>query len=729
MCHLSFLIVVFITFSDSEAQLVPSIIGDTIRYELSIDEIAVNFSGRKRKAMAINSVIPGPTLRFKEGQFAIIYVKNNMDVETSIHWHGILLPNFQDGVPYLNSPPIMPGTIHRFEFPLKHSGTYWYHAHTGLQEQRGIYGSIIIEPKDEKLEYDHDLVLVLSDWTDENPDEVLRTLKRGSEWYAIKKGNVQSLDRVIAKGAFGAQLKMWAKRMPGMDISDVYYEAFLINGKPLQEYPQFNAHEKVRLRIINAAASTYFWLTFGGGAAQLVSADGLDVMPVQANKVLHAIGETYDFIVTIPEDKAVEVRATAQDGSGYVKAILGEGEIAEAMEVPKPDLIEMMKNMADMDMNSMHEEKDEMKMPKTMKGEHGSESMPHDQKMHEKSNMEHGNMQMVTGFSYDILKSSKATEFPEEFPVKQMTLNLTGNMWRYVWSMDGKVLSEVDKILIKRGEIVRVTLVNKTMMHHPMHLHGHFFRVLNQNGAYSPLKHTVDVPPMESITLEFEANEYGDWFFHCHILYHMMSGMARVFSYGDARDTRMREHSIKTLLYEDRHMFVWGEVELASNMVGIDVVSSNTRNQVSLDFEYGWNKNLEATLSYERYLGDFFRLYGGADLENEEENELSNLQVVGRVGVRYLLPFFINADLSVDHKIRPQLGLGTELLLFPRVAISGEWEWENDFGITQDLAADEKWAQEHSWNVALEITINKFIALTGGYNNRFGWGGGLSAEL
>jgi FtsP/CotA-like multicopper oxidase with cupredoxin domain len=229
--------------------------------------------------MTINGGIPGPNLEFNEGEFAIINVTNKMDVETSVHWHGMILPNFHDGVPYLTTPPIRPGETFQYKFALKQSGTYWYHSHTGLQEQRGVYGSLQINPKETDLEYDKDLVLVLSDWVDENPQSQLKNLKRGNEWYLIKKGQVQSLDKLIAQGAVGAKLKMAWQRMPDMAISDNYFDKFFINGGTSQEYPDFQPGERVRLRFVNAAAASYFWLTFGGEDPMLVSADGLDVAP------------------------------------------------------------------------------------------------------------------------------------------------------------------------------------------------------------------------------------------------------------------------------------------------------------------------------------------------------------------------------------------------------------------------------------------------------------------
>ena len=263
-------------------------------YNLTIEEDEITLAGVTAKAMTINGSIPGPVLEFNEGDLAIINVTNKMDEETSVHWHGLILPNFYDGVPYLTTPPIKPGTTFQYRIPINQSGTYWYHSHTMLQEQKGVYGSIIIHPKEKTLKYDKDLVVVLSDWTNEKPMNVLRNLKRGNEWYQVKKGTAVPLSRVISEGALGAQLKFWRDRMEGADIADIYYPAFLTNGKSLAEYPEFKPGEKVRLRFINASASTYYWLDFGGGNPMVVAGDGIDVEPVAKSRFLFGIAETYN---------------------------------------------------------------------------------------------------------------------------------------------------------------------------------------------------------------------------------------------------------------------------------------------------------------------------------------------------------------------------------------------------------------------------------------------------
>lgn len=288
---------------------------ENVTYKLLIEEKEIIIGDKPSQGMTINGSIPGPVLTFTEGDTAKIEVTNHMDVETSVHWHGLILPNFQDGVPYLTTPPIRPGETFTYNFPLKNAGTYWYHSHTGLQEQLGIHGSIVIKPKVQKLKYDHDVVLVLSDWTHENPDEVLRTLKRGSEWYGIKKKSAVSLYEAATGDALKGFFNMKSMRMPGIDISDIAYDAFLVNGKKEFHLESLKPGEKVRLRIINAAASTYFWTTFGGEKPLLISSDGMDVEPVKVSKVLHAIAETYDYLITMPESGAIEVKAWAQDSS------------------------------------------------------------------------------------------------------------------------------------------------------------------------------------------------------------------------------------------------------------------------------------------------------------------------------------------------------------------------------------------------------------------------------
>lgn len=758
-------------------------------YHLIIDYKKVNFTGKAVKAMTINNGIPGPNLVFDEGEYAIIHVTNNMDEETSVHWHGMILPNYFDGVPYLSTPPIRPGETFIYKFAIKQSGTYWYHSHTGLQEQRGVYGSIQINSKEKDFEYDKDLILVLSDWVDENPDNQLRNLKRGNEWYLIKKDQVQSWDKVIKQKAVGAKLKMMWQRMPDMAISDNYHDLFLINGQKKQDYPDFEPGEKVRLRFVNAASASYFWLTFGGEDPLLISADGKNVIPVNKNKTLISVAETYDYIVTIPSNGKLQIRATSQDGSGEASAYIGKGTTLEAPSVPKPDLIKLMKemmgmdmkmgapaakfrpqksdsikvmekysmsmdNMGEMDMEKAKSKSEEMQMDTSKdstqvyndKMEHSKTTdkmeVKDDKDGHSIEEIEGMNMvyvlpadkvigdPMKTGsnpsFNYNYLKSPIKTTFKEDKPVREMLFNLTGNMNRYVWSINGVPLSEASKIKIKQGEVVRITLNNLTMMHHPMHLHGHFFRVLNKNGEYSPLKHTVNVAPMQKVVIEFDANESGDWFFHCHVLYHMDSGMARVISYGTQRDERMKRFPLANLTAATNHLFTWAELTAASHMTEFFATTTNIRNQVRLRGEYGWNKNLEAELTYERYLNSYFRVFGGANLENKNEGSLNDLETTAVVGIKYFLPLLIDSDLRIDSKLRPQIGLSTATMIFRRVLLYGEFEYQMDFGWVNDLPGDSNLKGETTWQVGLEYFINRDWRINASYDNRFGAGAGMA---
>ena len=328
---------------------------EVVEYDLNISYKTLNITGKNVKAMALNDSIPGPTLRFQEGDVARIRFKNSMDVATSVHWHGILLPYRQDGVPYVASLPIEPGETKSFEFTIIQTGTYWFHSHTGLQEQRGVYGSIVITPKDgERVSSDQDKVIVLSDWTNENPDEILRTLKSGSDYYSLKKGTMQNLLGAAKEGALMDVFKRSQMRMPPMDVSDIAYDAFLANGKVEMTLPA-KPGEKIRLRFINSATATYFYLQFAGGPVQIISSDGKDVQPVKVDRFLMAIAETYDLIVTVPENGSYEFRATAQDGSGHTSIFIGSGKRILAPNVPKPDLYKMKMSMghSGMKMKSM----------------------------------------------------------------------------------------------------------------------------------------------------------------------------------------------------------------------------------------------------------------------------------------------------------------------------------------------------------------------------------------
>ena len=689
-------------------------------YNLEIDYKAVNYTGKEKMAMSVNNSIPGPTLYFKEGDVAKINVTNNMDVNTSVHWHGILLPNREDGVSYLTTPPITPGMTYTYQFPIKHSGTYWYHSHTGLQEQKGVYGSIVIEPKEQRADIekpDIEQVLVLSDWTDQNPHGVLRDLKRGSEYQSFKKGTTQTVLGVIKNKAVIENFKHSLRRMPPMDISDVAYDSFLINGEP-QSTLKLEPGKTVRLRIINAGGSTYFYLNYAGGNMKVIASDGVDVETFGTDRILMAVAETYDVILRVPQDGAYEFRATAQDGSGHASLFIGEGEEVFAQDIPKPNLYKM-------DHSNMMMDHSEMKMDESESddGDHTMETMAHED--HDMGNisqadMKHGLTEMdmsdtmsISGNPrplppYNKLRALEPTTLPSQNDTREVVLNLTGDMERYVWSINGRTLNEDDKILIRKGENVRFVLVNKTMMHHPMHLHGHFFRVLNDQGEYSPLKHTVDVPPMGKVVIEFEANEDKDWFFHCHVLYHMKSGMSRIVSYeGSVMDPDIKE--IRSNLYQDP-IYYWADFTILSQMTDGIAAISNTRNTISARWEAGWEeKEYEIELTYNRYINRFITVFGGVDITNEEQ------QTRGIFGIRYLLPLLIDSTVWVDTDADFRIILDKEMQLTKRLSAFGELQYDTE----------SKW----EWKAGGAIMINKWLSLVGQYYSEFGGGGGIKISL
>ena len=593
-----------------------------VEYEIDIAYTEVNFTGNTVKAMTLNGGIPGPTLEFTEGDILRVTFNNHMDVETSIHWHGLLVPNDQDGVPYLNTPPILPGTSFTYEIPLIQSGTYWYHSHTGLQEQRGVYGSIVIHPKDRK-EAMTEYVVVLSDWIDESPEQVLINLKKDGDYYALKKKRVQAWEKVIKNGGVKERLMGSLMRMGPMDLSDVGYDAFFINGQKNISLQNISQGTPVKLRIINAAASTYFNLSYSEGDMKIVAADGLDVVPVHKSKLLIGVAETYDVVV----EAGGAFTASAQDGTGYAMLHIG------AMDMMPMETIEMK----DSDMHSM----DSM------------DSM----------------IDSMDAANYDFLRSENSTEYSSVLEERIVQLNLTGDMDRYVWTFNNKALTESDKILVRKGEKVRFILKNETMMHHPLHLHGHFFRVINKNGPNSPLKHTVDVPPMQTVEIEFLAQEEKDWFFHCHNLYHMKTGMSRIVSY----DSEDLSKELSGKLSWDRRWFYKGHISGSTNYSDIHLTAFNSKNTLSLMGEASYEGEHDMDIQYGRYINRNLSLITGFNFEEGEDGEIDNR---GFVGVEYLLPLLIESEVKIYDDGDLEAEFSSELQLTDKFQFN--WELDTD---------------------------------------------------
>ncbi|NQY73439.1 MAG: multicopper oxidase domain-containing protein [Candidatus Margulisbacteria bacterium] len=645
--------------------------------------------------MAVGGTIPAPTIRATEGDVLQVTFHNKMDVETSIHWHGILLPNAQDGVPYLTTMPIRPGKSLTYRYPIIQSGTYWYHSHTNLQEQRGVYGALVFYPKKEIFNNDQDHVVVLSDWIDENPQQVLANLKRDGDYYALKKGSVQSWDQVVANGWTAIRnriLGAWI-RMGPMDISDISYDAFLSNGNKVHQLGTAKKGDRIRLRIINAAASSYFNVEFSGGNMEVISADGLNVQPFKTSRIKIAIAETYDVIVTIPDDRAYEFRATAEDGTGFSSTIIGEGPLVPAHKIPGPNLFRMKHGTQSM----FGAPKSSVKMEMSKKTQ-----MPN-MKMNHTTHLE------VNKSEYFQLKSHQSTVLSDENPIRVVRLDLTGNMERFVWSFNNKMLSEADKILIKKGENVRFELVNKTMMHHPLHLHGHFFRVLNGQGDYSPLKHTVNVPPMEKVIIEFYANEEKDWFFHCHNLYHMKAGMTRIVRYeGTQTDPALIEARKSNPNRHDNQWFFSQSINMSSNKTFGLFRPSNARNAFELEFDVNYSDEYDIETKYLRSLDRFTDIYFGGTIEKEGNSRSASEAVIG---VRYVLPLLIESELEYGAEGLISLELASKLQLTERTAFI--WEWKTT----------------GKYKLELEYEISKKISLSANYDANFFGGVGLRVNL
>lgn len=729
----------------------------TVRYDLYVRDTLVNFTGRTRRAVAINGSIPAPALTFTQGDTAEIYVHNEMDVETSIHWHGVFLPNRFDGVPWLTQKPIKPHSTYLYKFPIIQNGTYWYHSHSGFQEQSGMYGALIFNKVDEP---DVPAIpIVLSDWTDMNPKEVYRSLRSANDWFSIQKGAKQSYAEAIRQGHFGTKLKNEWKRMTAMDVSDVAYEKFLTNGQDIAEQTHFTAGDVVKLRVVNGGASTYFWLTYSGGKITVVANDGNDVEPVEVDRLIIAPAETYDLLVTIPENMQYEFLATAEDRSNATSLWLGRGMKVPAKRLGKLNYFEGMKMMNDMmkmngDMEPMDMEmsNQQMDMNSVMYPEasaqdhriHGVDtskpaadtSLHMKQKVdttsHEGHNMQGHDMHnmnsssdMVT-LNYGMLRAPEKTTL-KPGPEKVLRFELTGNMNRYVWTLDNKTVSESDKILIKKGENVKVIMYNNSMMRHPMHLHGHDFRVLNKQGAYAPMKNVVDILPMETDTLEFAASESGDWFFHCHILYHMMAGMGRVFTYQNSPpNPELPDPKLAQKMFnrEDKVFLPSATVGLESNGSDGEFILASTRYQISTEWRIGFKKEygIESETYFGRYFGKMQWLYPfiGFDyhyntvVDEAEENmfgQLSNQnnRKVAVAGVQYTLPMLIVSEARIDTKGKLRFQLRRE-----------------DVPLTSRLRLNLMGNTDKEYMVGLRYVVTKYVSLSTHYDSDMKYGAGLT---
>ncbi len=533
---------------------------------LSVGRSPFTVGGRTGHAVTVNGTLPAPLIRLREGQNVRLSVTNHLDEDTSIHWHGLLLPFQMDGVPGISFPGIKPHETFVYEFPVRQSGTYWYHSHSGLQEAIGHFGPMVIDPAGaDPVAYDREHVLVLSDWSFLHPHEILTKLKKSPGYFNQQKTTLAGLlngsDRMSL-----SERRMWAQmRMDPRDILDVNGTTYtyLVNGHGPDENwtGLFRPGERVRLRIINASAMSIFNVRIPGLPMTVVNADGENVQPIEVDEFQISVAETYDVIVRPTEDRAYTVVSEAIDRSGMGRATLAPrlgmtAEVPPLRQVPNLTMKDMgMGGMGGMDHGSMAGmDHSAMGHGPAAPMDHGS--MDHGGMSHNMRDPNNAPADMAVGVGVDMISpapSNRLADRPQGLedvdhrvlvyadlraltpnrdrraPSRTMEIHLTGSMERFMWGFDGRKFSEVvEPIRFELNERVRVTLVNDTMMAHPIHLHGHFFELVNGHDGHQPLKHTVNVAPGGKVTFDLTADAPGDWAFHCHLLMHMHAGMFNV---------------------------------------------------------------------------------------------------------------------------------------------------------------------------------------------------------
>ncbi|MDF0749711.1 copper resistance system multicopper oxidase [Marinobacter sp. 71-i] len=517
-------------------------------YDISVDRVQIDTGDFVKEGIGYNGASPGPVLRFREGEEVTINVTNNLDEMTSIHWHGLILPFEQDGVPGISFPGIKPGETFTYQFPIVQAGTYWFHSHSGFQEPNGAYGAIVIEPEGrEPYRYDREYVVQLTDKHPHSGDRIMRNLKMSADYYNRQQQTVGDFIDESGEKGFMATLRdrmMWGDmRMMKMDIEDVQGFTGLINGKgPDQNWTGlFKPGERVRLRFINSSAMTYFDVRIPGLEMTVVQADGNNVQPVNVDEFRIGVAETYDVIVHINDEKAYTIFAESMGRSGFARGTLApeEGmtaEVPDRRDAPLLTMADMAGHVMDHgDMDGMdHGEMTDMNHG-DMKGmdhsdmegmDHGGDSLPEDPFYANGSGLIPTAANGGKFLSYQDLKAQKPL-YEDREPTREIELRLTGNMERYEWSINGIKYEDADPIVLQYGERVRFKFVNETMMTHPMHLHGMWSILEVGEGKWNPLKHVVSVAPATTVYMETEVDAPGQWAFHCHLSYHAASGMFR----------------------------------------------------------------------------------------------------------------------------------------------------------------------------------------------------------
>ncbi|MFK0089997.1 copper resistance system multicopper oxidase [Pseudomonas sp. NPDC090755] len=529
-------------------------------FELFIGQTPVNITGKPRTALTINNSLPGPVLRWREGDTVTLRVRNRLAEPTSLHWHGIILPANMDGVPGLSFAGIEPGGDYLYRFTLEQNGTYWYHSHSGLQEQAGVYGAIVIEPKTpEPHRYQRDYVLLLSDWSDQTPEALMATLKKQSDAFNYHKRTVGDFIDDVAEQGWSktlAERKTWAQmRMSPTDLADISAATYtyLLNGQPPDGNFTclFQPGETVRLRLINGSAMSYFDFRIPGLKLTVIAADGQPVQPVSVDELRIAVAETYDVLVQTGDLPAYTLYAQSMDRTGYARGTLARSAgLSAPVPAPDPRPILTMADMGHGGMDAMggmdHSQMGNMDHSQMA----GMEGMDHAamtgmqthpasetgnplvdmQTMSPKPNLADPGIGLRNNgrrvLTYADLRSTFADPDGRE-PSREIELHLTGHMERFAWSFNGIKFSDAQPLRLTYGERLRITLVNDTMMAHPIHLHGLWSDLEDEQGRFLVRKHTVDIPPGSRRSYRVSADALGRWAYHCHLLYHMEMGMFR----------------------------------------------------------------------------------------------------------------------------------------------------------------------------------------------------------
>ncbi|WP_336335547.1 copper resistance system multicopper oxidase [Pseudomonas putida] len=523
-------------------------------FELFIGQTPVNITGRPRTALTINNSLPGPLLRWREGDSVTLRVRNRLAQDTSIHWHGIILPANMDGVPGLSFAGIEPGGDYLYQFTLRQSGTYWYHSHSGLQEQAGVYGAIVIEPREpEPHRYQRDHVLLFSDWSDQAPEQLLATLKKQSDAFNYHKRTIGDFIDDVADHGWGqtvAERMGWARmRMSPTDLADVSAATYtyLLNGQPPEGNFTclFQPGETVRLRLINASAMTYFDFRIPGLKLTVIAADGLPVTPVSVDELRIAVAETYDVLVTVGDLPAYTLFAQSMDRTGFARGTLARAAGLQA-PVPAPDLRPVLSmddmghaGMGQLDHNPISPDRRQAgahlghASHTTMQHHPASETgnpLVDMQTMAPRANLADPGIGLRNNGRRVLTYADLRSPYPDpdgREPSREIELHLTGHMERFAWSFDGIKFSDAAPLRLAYGERVRITLVNDTMMTHPIHLHGMWSDLEDEHGQFMVRKHTIDIPPGSRRAYRVTADALGRWAYHCHLLYHMETGMFR----------------------------------------------------------------------------------------------------------------------------------------------------------------------------------------------------------